>query len=418
MKMLGMQKGGVLDTKKVKLLIIDPQNSFLPKKEGIRDDDGSLAVQGANEDTQRTIAFINKNKDIIDEIHVSLDTHTPRHIGHPGFWSKKSGEEFVSLDDGDIFIPLKFQDGKILSILPKYVGTEFMPLKYGDMTQEEHKKLVEYTKRYIAKFTEQEVAQTGLRPMIWAEHCIIGNKNHAIADELERTLNSFKEQGKTVKYIQKGLGNLAEMYSIFSAIHPFDQEEDAALVKFHQVGSENKNGNYVKASGSDSYEELLNCKNLDTKLNRDLLAELCKDNPIIFVCGQARTHCVKTSMLDLMEYAKVESTGTIIILLEDASSPIVMEGVIDDLMVRVEGAGYFVSNTTAEINSTVSAAASIRMVEQDGHVPEKLTAAASIPWDEPHEHVPEKLRDEERVPEKLRDEEHLSKKLRSDPTSP
>lgn len=52
---------------KVILLIIDPQVDFHPG--------GSLAVAGADEDSQRIADFIDSNIDKIDEIYVTLDTH-------------------------------------------------------------------------------------------------------------------------------------------------------------------------------------------------------------------------------------------------------------------------------------------------------------------------------------------------------
>jgi nicotinamidase/pyrazinamidase len=49
------------------LLIIDPQVDFHPG--------GSLAISGANEDSARTAGLILENKDNIDEIYVTLDSH-------------------------------------------------------------------------------------------------------------------------------------------------------------------------------------------------------------------------------------------------------------------------------------------------------------------------------------------------------
>lgn len=49
------------------LLIIDPQVDFHPG--------GSLAVQGANEDSARIASLISENIQDIDEIYVTLDSH-------------------------------------------------------------------------------------------------------------------------------------------------------------------------------------------------------------------------------------------------------------------------------------------------------------------------------------------------------
>lgn len=49
------------------LLIVDPQMDFHPG--------GSLAVEGANEDSARTASLILENINEIDEIYVTLDSH-------------------------------------------------------------------------------------------------------------------------------------------------------------------------------------------------------------------------------------------------------------------------------------------------------------------------------------------------------
>ena len=54
------------------LLIIDPQVDFHPG--------GSLAVQGANEDSARTASLILENIHDIDEIYVTLDSHHVRFL--------------------------------------------------------------------------------------------------------------------------------------------------------------------------------------------------------------------------------------------------------------------------------------------------------------------------------------------------
>ena len=59
------------------ILIIDPQVDF---HEG-----GKLAVQGATDDSIRVSSFIQKQKDKLNKVFVSLDTHTHCHIGHAGY---------------------------------------------------------------------------------------------------------------------------------------------------------------------------------------------------------------------------------------------------------------------------------------------------------------------------------------------
>ena len=55
------------ERKQIVLLIVDPQIDFHPG--------GSLAVQGANEDSERISAFIRENVNEIQDIFVTLDSH-------------------------------------------------------------------------------------------------------------------------------------------------------------------------------------------------------------------------------------------------------------------------------------------------------------------------------------------------------
>lgn len=73
----------VNDIEKTLLIIIDAQNDF---HEG-----GTLAVNGAREDTKRTIEFIYKWAHKISSIMLSLDTHTVAQIFHRIFWIDKDG---------------------------------------------------------------------------------------------------------------------------------------------------------------------------------------------------------------------------------------------------------------------------------------------------------------------------------------
>ena len=53
--------------KKVTLIIVDPQVDF--------HHEGSLPIEGADEDAERIADFINQNADSIDEIYITLDSH-------------------------------------------------------------------------------------------------------------------------------------------------------------------------------------------------------------------------------------------------------------------------------------------------------------------------------------------------------
>ena len=67
------------------LLIIDMQIDFCHA-------DGSLYVPGAEDDLRRTIEFIYRNAENIDQITCSLDSHVPQQIFSPNWWVDRDGE--------------------------------------------------------------------------------------------------------------------------------------------------------------------------------------------------------------------------------------------------------------------------------------------------------------------------------------
>ena len=77
--------------KKNALLIIDPQNSFCNPGDSNGTGKGSLFVDGADKDMKKLADWILKHQDQIDYIGVTLDSHQPNDIAHPGFWQDKDG---------------------------------------------------------------------------------------------------------------------------------------------------------------------------------------------------------------------------------------------------------------------------------------------------------------------------------------
>ncbi len=67
------------------LIIIDGQNCFMQLP------NAPLPVVGSIEDMTRLIRFIQLNAKDIEEIILSLDTHTPDHISHPERWVDADG---------------------------------------------------------------------------------------------------------------------------------------------------------------------------------------------------------------------------------------------------------------------------------------------------------------------------------------
>ena len=288
------------------LLIIDPQIDFHT---------GSLAVPHAIEDATKIVELINSGK--FDEIHVSLDTHTNNHIGHSGFY--KSGYvpfgnyyngEPVKDEEGNDLGPKKDDKGKVI---PKTVAK---------------KKIVEtdvvLPDNYLENYNEIHKTARNTDYMMWPIHCIEGSDGHKIYKPIHEALEEAEKKEKnngtvTVRYHIKGQNELTEMYSIFSAT--VDPTKCRGPEKrYNPSPSERyKEEYYNREEGVSSYDEACKHVNLDTSINTGLINNLCGEQGenTVYVCGQAKSHCVADSIIDLLKVGKGK-----VVLIEDASSPV------------------------------------------------------------------------------------------------
>ena len=308
------------------VFIIDPQNDFSDKYEGVREQ-GSLPVTGSTEDYRRIINFIQSND--IHEVHVSLDTHSLRHIAHPGFWSVHNGRGFVdATNENSLLLQLSINEqGQIIgkSQHPEIPPRLLAPRNYG-VTQEEYNMLYEYVHDYIQFFYKDGNSHLQ-KPMIWPNHCIEGTEGHKVASELYMFLENWKRNGQStkpriLKYYNKGRNNLVEMYSVFSSDKPITALETLKLRKFAYERGGDMDFLY-DLTGHAHYASHSN--NLNTDLNFHLIEKLLRNNNNVFFCGEARTHCVKASIIDVMKV--VQASGGMyhpakVALLLNMSSPI------------------------------------------------------------------------------------------------
>lgn len=317
-------RGGVnADGSKVVVLIIDPQNDFSDNMVPA----APLQVAGAEQDYANICDFINRNPKI-DEIHVSLDTHTPNHIGHKGFWvdfayerDKPESPENPKNPPPPFTTLTLDKDNKITGSNEKH----YKPA---------NDRFDAYAIDYIRDFTPNSVGKYPPNnrhqkdAYVWPTHCLEGDPGHKIHKKIGECLKNTKIP---VKYHIKGQNNLAEMYSIFSASRPFVASNyDFRNDELYGGGKNSDFSNPNLANGKPTYEEAIKEINLETGLNDKLMAALLGpiDNPnTVYVCGEAKTHCVKSSLIDLINYQK-SRTGNAknIVLIKDCSSPIIPLG--------------------------------------------------------------------------------------------
>lgn len=149
--------------------------------------------------------------------------------------------------------------------------------------------------------------------------------------ELNLCVSNTDKNGKprTLRYHTKGRNNLAEMYSAFSAENPMSQQQIQDLQKFAYDGLQQPILT-LDANGHENYTD--QTTNINTELNLPLIEHLLAKKNIVYFCGEARTHCVKATLQDVMKVVLMDGskyTPQNVVLIADMSSPI--EGELDDI---------------------------------------------------------------------------------------
>ena len=185
----------------IHLFVIDPQNDFCIAS-GPGGERGALVVAGADADTTRLGAFINKNQKRLGEIHCTLDSHQYVHIAHPAFWVNSKGinpNPFTLITDDDV------KNGAWRAYNPKWQGRA---LAYVETLKKNG--------RYVL--------------VIWPPHCLIGTWGHSIVPAVANALYAWeKDTFNRVNFVAKGSNFLTENYSVLQAEVPDDGDSSTKL---------------------------------------------------------------------------------------------------------------------------------------------------------------------------------------------
>jgi len=139
---------------------------------------------------------------------------------------------------------------------------------------------------WSTKYVKQLTANKRFQHIIWPYHCIVGTEGHGVKASLCDELRDWSlKNRRLVTYMWKGTNPKAEMYSAFKAD--------------------------VEVPGAP-----------ETSLNKHILDRMYGyDN--VFMCGEARSHCVRYSFDDMVEYFKTKSgKKPTCILLSDCATDI------------------------------------------------------------------------------------------------
>jgi nicotinamidase-related amidase len=243
----------------------------------------SLFVPGAVEDTRRTVEWLYANLERITQLVFSLDTHRLFQIFHPAFWRDSAGAHPAP------FTPVTAKDVREGRFGPVDVTKQAACLEYVERLEKAGK----YTLR------------------VWPYHTLLGGTSHALVPSLmEAAMFHALARGAETIFETKGMHPLTEIYSVLSP-------------EVLEVAGESVGG-----------------------FNEALFRRLMSFDRI-YVFGQAKSHCVLSTLRDLREHIEETDPESMdkIWILEDATSPVPSFDV-DAAYGELRAAGMHVVKTT------------------------------------------------------------------------
>jgi nicotinamidase-related amidase len=250
------------DTCKVAVVPIDLNQDFtLPE--------GALYVAGrsgtgAIDDTRRTAEFIYREAPQITGIFPTFDTHFPHQIFFASFWEGPNGERLndhsmIVEDVGGVLNNVAL-DGSVLirNVRPKLSMARIVTGKSGATTW-----LYNYCLHYV-----RELKRTGKYTLyLWPPHCLLGKVGHSLSGVFQeaRNYHAYLRGTDAPAEIKGGLF-ASENYSVFSPEVMVDHTGSA----FAQ-----RNTRFL---------------------------EMVMGNDMVVLIGQAASHCVASSIDDLLDW--------------------------------------------------------------------------------------------------------------------
>ncbi|GAA5784957.1 hypothetical protein GCM10007860_03340 [Chitiniphilus shinanonensis] len=172
---------------KLQLLIIDPQNDFCDIH------GAALPVAGACDDLGRVAALIERLGPRLDSIHVTLDTHNPIDIAHPGWWQDRQGD----------------------------APAPFTVIGVDDVASGAWRTRDPARQAQSEAYVRTLAARGRYQLVVWPEHCLIGGWGHNVEAGLFDVLGDWARQRlRLVNYVQKGMNEATEHYSAIQAEVP------------------------------------------------------------------------------------------------------------------------------------------------------------------------------------------------------
>lgn len=292
------------DDFRICLILIDVQNTFcIPNFELFV---AGRSGSGAVDDNRRLCEFIYRNMHLLSEISPTMDTHKAMQIFHSIFLVDEEGNHpnpysIINVDD--------------IEAGHWRVNPELLPSLGIDP---------DYAVDHL-KYYARTLANRGKYDLtIWPYHAMLGGIGHALVSSVEEAIffHSIARNSQPDFQI-KGDTPLTEHYS---ALRPEVLEDKSGM----EIGARNEK--FIKK-----------IENFD----------------MLIITGQAKSHCVAFTISDFLAEIQAldETLSSKVYLLEDCTSPVVIEGIVDYTeqadaeFQRFSSAGMHIVNTWDPIES-------------------------------------------------------------------
>ena len=202
---------------------------------------GTLYVPGSQEDTQRMVEWVYHNVAEISTIIASLDSHYPFQIFYGSWWEYEDGTH-----------PVPF--------------TMIMLNSMGETVDQDGRRIRPLlSAHWSLKYVRELKTQSQKDLMIWPEHTMVGTQGHMLMPTLSEAI-AFHSAARLAQpvFLQKGIVPQVEHYGIFAP-------------------------------------EVMYPNNPAAGLNTAML-DLIATHDLIYVGGEAKSHCVLETMKQLVGY--------------------------------------------------------------------------------------------------------------------
>jgi len=242
----------------------------------------ALPVVGAAADLVRVSRLVREAGAALSSITVTLDTHPQVAIERVSFWEGASGDPVAPFT--------QVTESQVRAGL-------YLPRRRELLSE-------------VITYLHDLEAAGRYRLTVWPVHCVLGTAGHNIHATLAAEIATWEERYQTPSIkVLKGLNPMTEQYSAVRAEVP--RADDPA-----------------------------------TDSNQALLAQVRPaDDEILLIAGEAGSHCVRATTLDILESLTPEARGRVLLLTDCMSSVTGFEREMQEFLTQAidEGVGLATS---------------------------------------------------------------------------